>query len=147
MEQNTVNNETLEQSATSGDTLKTPGLLENAQALWRELREFGHDYFHLVALEARRAGQNLVYMIIAGVVAAALLIGVWLGLVAAAILWLTEHGFMASTALLFAVGFNLLLALILVLVIKIKSRYLQFPATVRCLQPMPSPQRHNKKES
>lgn len=148
MEQNAANNETLGQTATSGDPVKTPGVLENAQALWRELREFGHDYFQLVALEARRAGQNLVYMIIAGVMAAALLIGVWLGLVAAAVLWLTERGFMASTAILFAVAFNLLLAFILVVVIKIKSRYLQFPATVRSLQPMPSsPQRYDKKES
>lgn len=144
MDRNQANTETFVHTATSGDPIKTSGLLENAQALWQELRELSHDCLHLVALEARRAGQNLVYMIIAGVMAAALLIGVWLGLVAAAVLWLIEHNFMASTAILIAVAFNFLLTLILVLVIKSKSRYLQFPATVRSLQAIPS--QHNDKE-
>ncbi len=144
MDPNTANTETLGQTATGGEP-KTPGLLENAQALWQELRELSHDCLHLVALEARRAGQNLVYMIIAGIMAAALLIGAWLGLVAAAVLWLIEHDFLASTAILFAVAFNFLLTLILVGVIKSKSRYLQFPATVRSLQALPS-QRDDKEE-
>ena len=147
MDRNAVNNETLGQAATGGDPVKVAGVLENAQALWRELRGLGHDCFHLLALEARRAGQNLVFMIIAGVMAAVLLIGVWLGLIAVAVLWLVEHGFMASTALLLAVIFNLLSALFLVAVIQSKSRYLQFPATVRSLQSMPSPQRDDKEES
>lgn len=144
MDPDAVNTETLGQPATGGAP-KVSGLLENAQALWQELRELSHDCLHLVALEARRAGQNLVYMIIAGIMAAALLIGAWLGLVAAAVLWLIEHDFLASTALLFAVAFNFLLTLILVGVIKSKSRYLQFPATVRSLQALPS-QRDDKEE-
>ncbi len=144
MDPDAVNTETLGQSATGGAP-KASGLLENAQALWQELRELSHDCLHLVALEARRAGQNLVYMIIAGIMAAALLIGAWLGLVAAAVLWLIEHDFLASTAILFAVAFNFLLTLILVGVIKSKSRYLQFPATVRSLQALPS-QRDDKEE-
>ena len=144
MDPNTANTETLGQTAMGGEP-KTSGLLENAQALWQELRELSHDCLHLVALEARRAGQNLVYMIIAGIMAAALLIGAWLGLVAAAVLWLIEHDFLASTAILFAVAFNFLLTLILVGVIKSKSRYLQFPATVRSLQALPS-QRDDKEE-
>lgn len=144
MDPDAVNTETLGQAATGGAP-KASGLLENAQALWQELRELSHDCLHLVALEARRAGQNLVYMIIAGIMAAALLIGAWLGLVAAAVLWLIEHDFLASTAILFAVAFNFLLTLILVGVIKSKSRYLQFPATVRSLQALPS-QRDDKEE-
>lgn len=144
MDPNAVNTETLGQTATGGE--QTPGLLENAQALWQELRELSHDCLHLVALEARRAGQNLVYMIIAGIMAAALLIGVWLGLVTAAVLWLIEHDFTASTAILLAVAVNFLLTLILVGVIKSKSRYLQFPATVRSLQAVPSPQRNDEEE-
>lgn len=146
MDRNALNNETLGQTAAAGDSVKVPGLLENAQALWRELFGFGHDYFHLVALEARRAGQNLVFMIIAGVMAAVLLIGAWVGLIAAAVMCLIEHGVMASNAILLAVVFNLLLAVILVVVIHRKSRYLQFPATVHSLQSMPPTQRDDKKE-
>ena len=146
MDRNAVNNDTLGQSATDGDPVKTSGLLENAQALWLEIYGFGHDYFHLVALEARRAGQNLVFMIIAGVMVAVLLIGAWVGLLAAAVMWMVEHGITASSAILLAVVFNLLLTLILVVAIHRKSRYLQFPATVHSLQSMPSPQRNNKEE-
>jgi type III secretory pathway component EscT len=87
-------------------------------------------------------------MIIAGVMIAILLISAWLGLIAAAVLWMIEHGvIMASGAILLAVGVTLLLTLILMVVVHRKSRYLQFPATVRSLQPMPSLQRHHKKES
>ncbi len=147
MERSAVNNETLGQAATDADPVKTSGILDNAQALWRELYGFGHDYFHLIALEARRAGQNLVFMIIAGVMAAVLLIGAWVGLIAAAVMWMIEHGFVASSAILLSVLFNLLLTLVLVVVIHRKSRYLQFPATVHSLQAMPSPVRDDKEES
>jgi len=87
-----------------------------------------------------------VYMLIAGLIAAVLLIGAWLGIVAAAVLWLIEHDFTASSAILLAVALTLLLTLILIVVIHRKSRYLQFPATVRSLQPMPSSPGHNKEE-
>ncbi|TRW98939.1 phage holin family protein [Candidatus Methylobacter oryzae] len=147
MERSAVNNETLGQAATEADPVKTAGILDNAQALWRELYGFGHDYFHLIALEARRAGRNLVFMIIAGVMAAVLLIGAWGGLIAAAVMWMIEHGFVASSAILLSVLFNLLLTLVLVAVIHRKSRYLQFPATVHSLRAMPPPVRDNKEES
>lgn len=146
MDRNAANNEALGQTTADSDPVKTPGVLENAQALWRELYGFGHDYFHLVALEARRAGQNLVFMIIAGVMAAVLLIGAWVGLIAAAVMWMVEHGVIASSAILLAVGFNLLLTVILVAAIHFKSRYLQFPATVHSLQSMPSPPPDDKEE-
>lgn len=147
MDRNAANNEAPDQTATGGNPEKISGILENTQALWHELYGFSHDCFHLIALEARRAGQNLVSMIIAGVMIAILLIGVWLGLIAAAILWLVEHGVTASSAILLAVVFTLLLTLILMVMIRRKSRYLQFPATVRSLQPMPFPQRPDKEES
>ncbi|MGZ4981156.1 MAG: phage holin family protein [Methylobacter sp.] len=146
MDHNAVNSETPKQTATDGNPEKSPSILENALVLWQELYGFSHDCFHLIALEARRAGKNLVYMLIAGLIAAVLLIGAWLGIVAAAVLWLIEHGFMASSAILLAVALTLLLTLILIVVIHRKSRYLQFPATVRSLQPMPSSPGHNKEE-
>jgi uncharacterized membrane protein len=136
MDHNAVNSETLKQTATDSNPEKSAGgVLENVQVLWQELYGFSHDCFHLIALEARRAGKNLVYMLIAGLIAAVLLIGSWVGLEAAVVLWLIEHDFTASSAILLAVGLTLVLALILIVVIHRKSRYLQFPATVHSLQP------------
>jgi hypothetical protein len=61
-----------------------------------------------------------------------------LGLMVAGVLGLVEYGIMAtSSATLVAVGFNLLLALILCAVIIRKKRYLKFPSTLRSLKPMP----------
>jgi len=76
---------------------------------------------------------------------AVLLSCAWMGLMAAAVLWLIENGIMASSAILLAVAFNLLFALILFGVIRSKSRYLLFPATLRSLQSMPPARRDAEK--
>jgi hypothetical protein len=130
-----VEDETPGQTATGGDPLSGSGMLEDAQLLWYELRGLTHDRFRLVALETQLAGESLVTMIMAGVMMAVLLSSAWLGLVASAVLWLVENGVIASSAILLTVAFNLLLTLILSVVIRRKSRYLQFPATLRSLQP------------
>jgi hypothetical protein len=146
MDQKAVNDETLGKTSGPGDPVKDSGVLEDAQLLWRELREQGHDRFRLVALETQRAGMSLVAMLMAGVMVALLLSGAWLGFLAAAVLMLIEYGVVASNAILLAVVFNLLLALILCGVIRRKSRYLQFPATLRSLRSMPQ-ERRNKEAS
>ena len=120
-------------------------MLEDAQSLWHELRGLINDRFRLAALETQRAGKSLVDMIVAGIMVAVLLISAWLGLLIAAVLGLVAHGMVASSAILLAVAFNLLLTLILFGVIRRKSRYLQFPATLRSLQPMPSGRRDTEK--
>ena len=116
-------------------------MLEDAQSLLHELLGQAQARFQLAVLEARRAGESLVSMLVAGVMVGILLTSVWLGLVATAVLWLIEHGIVASGALLLATSFNILLALILCGVIRRKSRYLQFPATMRSFQPMPKNQK------
>ena len=125
------------QTATPSNPVKDSGVLEDLQSLWHELRGLLHDHLQLAALETRRAGESLVDMIVVGVMVAVLLNCAWLGLVAAAVLWVVEHGVMASDAILLAVAFNLLVVLILFGVIRRKSRYLQFPAILRSLQPTP----------
>ncbi|TAL42515.1 MAG: phage holin family protein [Methylovulum sp.] len=137
MNPNAADNETSGQTATRGDPQDGSGVLEDAQSLWRELYGLGHDHFRLAALETRRAGESLVTMIVAGVMVAVLLNAAWLGLVAAAVLGLIEHGVAASNAILLAVACNLLLALIFYGLIRHKSHYLQFPAFLRSLQPAP----------
>jgi hypothetical protein len=133
------------QTATSGDPGSGSGMLEDAQSLWHELRELMQDRFRLAALEMQRAGKSLVDMIVAGIIVAVLLISAWLGLLTAGLLRLVEHGMVASSAILLAVAFNLLLTLIFFGVIRRKSRYLQFPATLLSLQPMPSRRRDTEK--
>jgi hypothetical protein len=136
MNPDALEEETPGQTATSGDSVKDSGVLEDARLLWHELRGLSHDRFRLAALETQRAGDGLVMMIVAGLMIAFLLSSAWLGLMAAAVVELVGYGIAVSSAILLAVAFNLLLALILRCVIRCKRRYLQFPATLRSLQPM-----------
>src|SRR5664280_3002058 len=146
MNPDAIGDETPGQAATRGDPVSGSGVLEDAQSLWHELRGLTHDRFRLAALETQRAGKNLVDMIVAGVMVGVLLIGAWLGLMAAAVLELVEHDVVAtSSAILLAVASNLLLVLILFGVIRRKSRHLQFPATLLSLQPMSSGRRDTEK--
>ena len=145
MKHDALKDETPVQTATRGDPVSGSGVLEDAQSLWHELRGLTHDRFRLAALETQRAGKSLVDMIVAGIMVAVLLISAWLGLLTAAVLRLVAHGMVASSAILLAVAFNLMLALILFGVIRRKSRHLQFPATLRSLQPMPSGRRDTEK--
>jgi hypothetical protein len=125
-------------SATSEDLLNQSSVLADIQALWQALFALGQTRFLLVALETRRAGESLVDMLVAGVMVAVLMLGSWLGLQAAAVLTMIEHGLVASSAILIVIAGNLLLALILCTFIRHKSHYLQFPATRRSLQPTPT---------
>ncbi|MGR8981497.1 MAG: phage holin family protein [Gammaproteobacteria bacterium] len=122
-------------NATYGEPASGSGALEDARALWHELLGLSHDRFRLAALETQRAGESLAAMIMTAVMIAVLLSGAWLGLMAAVVAGLVEHGVDVSSAILLAVASSLLLALILCGVIRHKSRYLQFPATLRSLQP------------
>jgi len=147
MDRNTLEDETPRQTATHADAVSDSTVLEEAQSLLHELRGLTHDRFRLAALETRRAGESLVSMIIAGVMVAFLLSSAWLGLMAAAVLGLIDNGVVASSAILLAVAFNLLLALILCRVMGRKSRYLQFPATLRSLQTKPTGRREDAQKS
>ena len=127
----------------SGQTYMREGLvndstvLEDAQSLWYELLGLTHDRLLLAALETRHAGESLVSMMLAGVMVAFLLISAWIGVMVAVVLSLVENGIAASDAILLAAAFNLVFALILIVVIRRKSRSLQFPATLRSLQTKP----------
>jgi uncharacterized membrane protein YqjE len=133
------------QTPTQGSPITESGVLEDAQSLWHELQGLVYDRFRLAALETQRAGESLIVMFVAGVMVAVLLSGVWLGLMTTAVLELVGNGFAVSSAILLAVAFTLLIALILCGVIRRKRRYLQFPATLRSLQPMSTGRRDAEK--
>jgi uncharacterized membrane protein YqjE len=120
-------------------------VLEDVQSLWHELLGLTHDHLLLAALETRHAGESLVSMMLAGIMVAFLLSSAWMGVMVAVVLGLIENGIAASDAIMLAVAFNLLLALILIVVIRRKSRSLQFPATLRSLQTPPSVHRDAQK--
>jgi hypothetical protein len=113
------------------------GLLDDAASLLNELRGLAHDHLHLAALETKRAGDGLVTMIAAGIIVAVLLVSAWMGLLAAAVLWLIGWGLKPIFAVLLAVALNLVVALILYVVIRRQSDYLRFPETMRSLRPDP----------
>ena len=108
-------------------------MLDEARSLWREWSGLWHDRLQLAALETRQAGRSLVGMLVAGVVAALLIVSAWLGLVSAVVVWLVEIGLMASLAILLGVVFNLLLTTLLYYFIRHQSRHLGWPATLRSL--------------
>ena len=123
-------------STSTGTSDHRPGVQQDVRSLARELRGLFHDQVGLAALETRQAGESLVWMVILGVMVGGLLLSAWLGLLAAIILTLIDHGVTSpSVALLLAVGANLLLAVILGWAIRRQLPHLQFPATVRSLTP------------
>lgn len=125
----------------AGNAADGGGLIENARLLWREVSQLTRDRLHLAALETKLAGQSLVTMIAAGVIAGVLLVSAWMGLVGAAILALVGAGVVVSIAILLGVLANLALALLMYTLIRRKSRDLQWVATARSFAPLPTMQR------
>ncbi|HRP76327.1 MAG TPA: phage holin family protein [Rhodocyclaceae bacterium] len=118
-----------------GAPVPAPGLIENLEALWADLRGTAHDHLQLAALEAQRALLSLVWIAVFGTVAGMLVAATWLAAVGAMVLWLIESGLAASAALLLGAVLNLLGAFGFALLIRRKSQLLRFPATVRALDP------------
>lgn len=120
-------------SAASGEPVRRHAdLLEDLQLLWLDLRGLTHDHLQLAALEARRAGNSLVSMLVAGVVMAVLLISVWSALMAAAALALIQNHVMGDIEVVLSIAAaNLVFALLLLWFVRRKSRHLLFPETIR----------------
>lgn len=108
-----------------------PGLLDEARSLFTEVRGLAQDRLKLAALETRLAGQSIVRMLIAGVVAAVMVISAWLALVGMGVVALIEYGGLgAITALGVAAVVNVAAAAALYFAIRKMSRNLAFPKTV-----------------
>ena len=123
------------QAALAAPAATGAGLIDNAVALWDDLRAIAHDHLELAALEAKRAGQSLVAIVVYGVVIAILVVTAWMGIVTAAVLGLIQLGLNASLSVLIGVAVNLAGAFGLVLLIKQASQALRFPGTVKALKP------------
>jgi len=121
-------------TATEGSAASA-GFIDNASALWLDLKSVLHDHLELAALEAKRAGQSLVAILAYGVVIAIMVVTAWMGLVTAGVLWLVNLGLASPLAVLIGVALNLAGAFGLFLLIKQASQALRFPGTVRALKP------------
>jgi len=111
-----------------------PGLLEQAGALWAELRGLAHDQFQLLALEVRQVCSRFAFMVALAILAVALFGTAWLGAVAAAVFWMVEAGVSLGVALLVAVGANLAGAVACALLLRRQSREMPFAATLRSIR-------------
>jgi uncharacterized membrane protein YqjE len=130
------NSEASESARESG---REPGLLESARLLERELRSIVHDHLLLAALETRRAGESLVRIIAMGLISAGLLFTAWLALISAVVFALIQNSLMSPVvALLLVFVAHAVLAVVLVLQIRKRSRYLMFPETIGQLKPSTS---------
>jgi uncharacterized membrane protein YqjE len=145
MDSKPIENEVPRQTEMQSDATNGSSLLEDVRSLCHELLGLSHDRFQLAALETQQAGVSLVNMIIAGVLVAGLLCGAWMGLLSAAVLGLIDNGVILRSAILIAVVLNLLLALVICRVIRHKSHYLKFPATLHSLQPQTRGHRESAK--
>lgn len=115
--------------------MSTSGPLDDLSALQRELRALVHDQVQLAGLELRLAAHSLMTMIAAAVCIGAMLVVVWLGLLGAAGLGLMKLGLAPALVLLMLSAFTLVLAGLLGLLIRRRSRDLGLPASLRALKP------------
>lgn len=112
---------------------REPGLLAQVALLWAELRGLAHDHVQLLALELREARARFALMLGLALAAAALLSTAWLGLAAAAVVWMVQLGVSPVGALLAAVAANVAAGTGCVLLLRRTGRVLPFAATLRSM--------------
>ena len=117
------------------DAASATGPLEGLSALRQELRGLVHDQLQLAGLELRLAAHSLMTMIAAAVCIGALLVVTGLALIGAAGLGLMEMGLEPALVLLVLAALTLVLAGLLRLWIRHRSRDLGLPASLRALKP------------
>ena len=86
---------------------RTPGLGEVIGRLLAEARSLVADYTELAVLDARRAAIRLAWLLGAVLVAAVLIVTTWMGLVAAAVVFMLGQGASWVTALIVAAVVNI----------------------------------------
>ena len=115
----------------------TEGIFGGIASLFNSGRRVVTGVFRLFALEARRAGLTLMWMVALGAMAAMLLVTAWLGLMGAAALWVVSLGLTWSGALVVIALANLAAAAVALLICMSISRNLLFPATRRQMEGQP----------
>ena len=122
------------ESASPHGEAANDGVLDSAQALWRDVTAHLKDHIELALLETQRAGKSAVNMLIYAIAAALLLVTAWLGALAALVVGMAASGLHPGWGILIVVGLNLGGVFTLYLMIRSHSENLRFPATVRSLK-------------
>jgi uncharacterized membrane protein YqjE len=115
-------------------TQSAPHLLRRVALMVDDMRELACDHLELAALEARRAGSELIRMLCAAVAISILFTTAWLALVAGGIVWATGAGMSWSSALLIAAVLNVLIGAVLAWWIRANAREPLFAASLRQLR-------------
>ncbi len=110
-----------------------PGVLSEVANVLSAVRQAALGTFDLLALETRRAGLTLIWMIALGLVTAILAVTVWLGLMAALALYAVAWGLTWIGAILILVVINLIAASAAVFICVNMSQDLLFAASRRQL--------------
>lgn len=104
------------------------------RSLVQEAGSLAYEHLLLAALEAQRAGRNLIRMVIAGIFTAVLAITAWLALVAAIASWWVDHGASWPQAFIAMAVLNLVIAGAVVFWIRQLAAAMMFSATLRALK-------------
>jgi len=104
------------------------------RSLLQEAGSLAYEHLLLAALEAQRAGRNLVRMIVAGIFASVLVVTAWLALVAALASWWVDHGASWAQAFTAMAIMNLVIAGAVAYWIRHMVGELMFSATLRALR-------------
>jgi len=109
--------------------------LDDAVEFAHEFRAALHDQLRLVSIEAQLAARSLTTIVAAAIGIGGLLVSAWLGLMAAGTYVMIGRGLEPVVAMLIGVALDLIALLVPYRVIRRKRRNLEFPATLRTLQP------------
>lgn len=120
-------------SMVTNETKPSRGLGEELSQLFLSGREAVSHFLDLLTLEARRAYQSLMWMVVLSIVAAICFISAWLGLLATLVIWVIASGATAFTAVLSVAMINGIAAFMLIYLCIRKGRHLLFSGTRRRL--------------
>lgn len=109
------------------------GVLDELLAAVASARALFSNFLDLLAIEARRAGLALVWMVVWGLVAAICVVGAWVGAMAALAMWAVSLGCPPIAAVVAVSAINLLAGAALFYLCFRTSRALLFSATRRQL--------------
>ena len=113
---------------------RTYGLVDRFVETARDVRGLVADHLELATLEAQRAAGSLVRILVVTIVAAILLVGAFLALVAGGAIWATHAGLSPTLAFFLAAGVNVLVAGGLFLWLYKQVPEMLFAATLRQLR-------------
>jgi uncharacterized membrane protein YqjE len=89
---------------------KSYGIVDRLVESARDVRRLIADHIELATLEARRAAESFVRVLVITIVAAILLVGAWLAVVAAGAIWAAQAGMSLPLAFFVAAAANVLVA-------------------------------------